>query len=341
MKSIQPPLRKDGAPKRVGKKDIRLLRLRIGTDDKRNPIWAEFPMIYHRSLPLDGIITGVQVTKRRIGSRDRWNVSITFDDNQQTIPVEIKSAAGIDLNWFEYPDRVSVANWEGSDGQAGEISIPKSLLDKLHQPERIKSIRDKKFDIVRTDLLNWLHSNQNKIPDWLREKSQNIDKWRSQSRLASLVRFWEMNRFDGDEGIFGVSGQWNKSNSLVTEGSGIAGWRYHDFHLWNWESSQRTKSVAARNEYYRVEAAKLVESYDVIGFEDINLSYLARGNAGSRNRQLVAPSEFRAACKNALRSRDKTYIEVSARNTSKNCHECEHTNNIGVERIFTCQRVWY
>jgi hypothetical protein len=333
-----PQVRKDGNNKKVGSKDLRLLRIRIGTNkETREPIWTEFPMVYHRELPMAGTILTAQVIKRRIGPRDRWTLSISFDDGQQTVQAQVKSAVGFDLNWFEYEDRISIANWIGTDGNNGEVSIPKSLINRLQKPEEIRSIRDKNFDDIRKQFVEWITATNVIIPDWLREKTEHISKWKSQGRFASLITHWADNRFDGDTTIFGISGKWNKETKSVIDGSGLAGWKFNDHHLWIWETSQRTRSIAARNEYYRVEAAKLVEQYDLIGFEDINLSWLARGNAGSRNRQLAAPSEFRNAVKNACRSKGKEYKEVPARNTTKKCNDCEHLNKIDCERVFFCQ----
>jgi hypothetical protein len=324
-----PIVKVDGTMRKVGKKDLRLFRLRIGTDNDRKPIWAEFPMVYHRDIPTGSVIQVVQVCCNKIGAREHWTVSITFNDNQNTIAHNNQSCVGIDLGWRDMQDgSVRIGYGKGTDNKEWDIRVPSSVIAALSKANEIESIRDKEFDAVRKSLVEWMTGKEN-LPEWLTKECEHLDKWRSQGRLARLVKQWSTNRFAGDEEIYGISGSWNKETKTLTKGTGIAGWRYHDHHLWQWASSQRNRGVGYRNEEYRKLAAKLADQYGSIVFEDINLSNLARGNAGSTNRQLTAPSEFRNACKNALRSRGKTegYIEVDARGTSKECGICHYYND--------------
>ena len=55
------------------------LHLRIGSDDKRKPIWAHFPMIMHRPFPRNARLTWVSVNRIRIGPRWQWSVDFTLD----------------------------------------------------------------------------------------------------------------------------------------------------------------------------------------------------------------------------------------------------------------------
>jgi hypothetical protein len=317
-----PPPRKDGKIRKVGKKDLRMLRLRIGTvKGKITPIWAEFPMIYHRPIPIGSVIQVVQVSCNKIANRERWTASITVNDNQEVKAAINNSAVGIDLGWRELPEGMRMAKWHGSDGQTGEIVIPTIILSALRKADEIDSGRDLDFDRAKVLLKSYLNSSNN-LPDWLKgwKKIDYIDKWRSQARLVSLLRFWKENRFAGDEEIV----NW------------LEYWRYHDFHLWEYSRSLDTKARGHRNEKYRIEAAQLAEKYDVLIFENLRLDNMARGKIAGSNRQLTAPSEFRLACKNAARTRNKLYKEVPAQNTTKLHAKCGALNDIGSAMEYFC-----
>lgn len=317
-----PAPRTDGKPRKIGKKDLRMFRLRIGTSDKGKPVWAEFPMVYHRDIPAGSVVSVVQVSCNKIGPREHWTVSITVNDNKEALVRSDNSCVAFDLGWREFQgEKIRVAKWHGSDGEKGEVFLPQSLLDKLRKVEQISSGRDKDFDAIRNTLVDWLVKSEASHPQWLKDKTTHIDQWKSQARLVKLVRQWANNRFNGDDEILHQ----------------LEGWRYHDHHLWCWESSQRIKAIGHRNEIYRIVAAQLAEKYGTIVFEDINLSNLAKGKVAGGNRQLTAPSELRNACKNASRTRGKDYAEVSARKTSKICASCGYENEIGSALEYFCE----
>jgi hypothetical protein len=338
------PLKANGAPRKVGKKDLRMLRLRIGTDKvdgKKQPVWAEFPMVYHRCIPANAIIQVVQVHCRKIGSREYWTASITFEDNKET-PINTNTESiGIDLGWRNITDSdgktiaIRIAYGIGSDGQKWGIQLPAHVIDILEKAKSVESIRDKNFDHIISELSTWLKTAIN-VPEWLIEECETLDKWKSQNRLIRLINRWRGNRFAGDEAIFGTAGTWDKATKTPTSGTGLEGWRYHDHHLWNWASSQRNRAIGYRNEEYRKIAAQLVRQYGTIGFEDLQLNHLAKSKIGSTSRQLTAPSKFRDACKNACRSNSKQYKEVDPKRTSKECNHCNHINDIGGKLEYFC-----
>jgi hypothetical protein len=338
-----PSPRKNGQLRKVGDKDLRLFRIRIGTaENKRSPIWAEFPMVYHRHIPATSTISLVQVSCRKVGPREKWSVSITFDDNQQIIEVNEKSVVGIDLGWRTMSNGLRVAKWQGSDGVTGEVVLPNDVLAALSKYKEIKEIRDKEFNKIRLILSNWI-VDQMFLPEWLKTETETIDKWRSQARLVKLIRRWQAERFAGDEAVMGLAGRWDKQNKRVIEGSGLLGWRYHDHHLWEWETSQRTKSIGHRNELYRIVAATLANQYDAIVFEDIRLNNMAKGKVAGSNRFLSSPSDLRNACKNAARTYGKKYDEVVAAGTSKlhatktDGSVCGYFNDLGPRLEYSCE----
>jgi Putative transposase DNA-binding domain len=319
------PLRKDGSPRKVGKKDLRLFQLRIGTEKgKIAPIWADFPLFYDRSIPPNSLIKTVQVCCNKIAQRERWTLSITFDDQRPAITNSDTSSVGIDLGWRALPEGLRVAKWEGSDGQKGEIVLPQRVLDRLAKAEEIKSGRDRDFDRFKALLSSWVAGSV--VPDWLTDEVKTLGEWRSQGRAVALLRRWKDKRFSGDEEIW----EW------------LEYWRYHDFHLYQCERSLDTKARGWRNEIYRIAAAKLAEQYGTLVFEDIRLDIMAKGKIAGDNRFLAAPSEFRNACKNAARTRGKDHVEVPAAYTTKrHLHkndgsECGFITEMGGKMEYVC-----
>jgi len=354
---IPPPkLKKDGSQRKIGNKNLKLLRIRIGTGEKNAPIWAEFPMVYHRPLPSNSVINMVQITKKIIASREKWAVSISYEDNIQFSKNEIKKVVAFDLGWREFPDRIRIACWKDNDGKSGEISLPiglgikkdsndkiiknkdgndklfHSTINKLRKVKELKSGRDLDFDRVK-QLFGYFVNSGIIFPqwfqDWLNTTNKNgkkindityISKWRSQTKLSKLILQWKNNRFTGDEDIY----MW------------LEYWRYHDFHLRDYEYNLRNKSIGAIESLYKNTAAHYANNYDAAIFEDINLSNIAKGKVGSTNRQLTAPSKFRNACKNAFNMRGKCYEEIIARNTSRECAVCHVLNDIGGKLEYFC-----
>lgn len=331
-------IKKNGSQYKIGNKDLRLLRVRIGTKDKK-PIWAEFPMVYHR--PLDGNITVVQVLNTKIGPNNIWTVSITCNTEVKSSIVN-EDAVAIDLGWRNYSDRIAIATYYGSDGVAGEISIPVKdqsrygLLDRLSYSNSIKSIRDKEFDLIKSKLSDWIKCNV--VPDWFKIDTQHLSQWKSKSRLCSFINKWMNNRFDGDKDILGATGFWNKNSKKVISGTNLLGWKYHDFHLWQLETSCLKKSVNARRELYRCAAVKLAEKYNSIVFENIDGNNMAKGKVGSTSRQLTAPFEFRSICKMIFNGRGQKYIEVPAAYTSMTCNSCKNVNEKVSSVMITCSK---
>lgn len=323
------PLKNNGGKKKVGTKSIKILKLRIGSDEKKKPIFADFPMIYHRPIPTGSTISVIQVICNKIGPRERWTVSITIETPDVKIPITNNKAIAFDMGWREKENGVTIATYQTSDGKRGEIIVPNNCLDKLRKAKDIKSIRDLEFNKAKEKLSEFIKSQS--ISDWLKEKTEHLHLWKSSNRLVRLVKDWYNNRFDGDEDIFeylGKPGNYKDKNNIVK-----GGWRYHDFHLWQWESSQRNKAINYRNEIYKQAVSKLSQEYEIAIFEDVKLNNLARGKVGSTNRQLTAPGLFRELSKDKFNK----YTEVSARHTSMDCAQCKHRNEKTSALEFFCE----
>src|SRR4029077_13309836 len=78
------------------------LRLRVGSDESKRPIFAVWPMRMHRPLPPNSLIKTASVKREKIGPRDRWTLQITVDMTETKIVAPkptIGGAVAIDIGW--------------------------------------------------------------------------------------------------------------------------------------------------------------------------------------------------------------------------------------------------
>ena len=303
-----------------------VLYLRVGSDDKRGPVWATWPLVLHRPLPAGATIQQAAVHVHRVGPREEWYVTFTLR-MPAAPPVNTDACAesvGLDVGWRQFDDgSVRVCAWSGSDGQQGELRLSAHEVNGIRRAETLEATRDKMFDTCRQALLTWLSTNE--VPSWMREDTETLSQWKSQGRLAALAIRWRVSRFDGDSSVF----------------ESLEDWRRQDKHLWLWETSQRTGALRLRKNTYRVFARELSRKYRTAVLEDFKLPAVIRrkdepeNETARSNRHLVAISELREVVKHAF----VNVAVVAAANTTRQCHECGVVEafNAAARLRFTCQ----
>lgn len=307
------------------------LHIRVGSDESRNPIWAEFPIKLHRPIPEDGVIKFIAVSKRRIGPREIWSTEFTVDLPEGTLTEKCgNGTVAVDLGWRLIDGELRVLTWYGEHSGNGELRLSAELISSLRYNEALRSVRDKNLDTLRAQLLAYLPE---ELPDWLlaltRKRGDDlpssaqararIAKWKSQARFAHLAKVWP-----------------GGCPEFLEE------WRYHDFHLWEWEASQRKKSLRRRKDLYRNFAAKLTRRYSRIILEDFDLRRVAENKApeedaenkrSKSNRQLCATSELRLAIIHAAAARGCEIVWVNPAYSTQECphDDCRHTEKWDAE----------
>lgn len=291
------------------------LRIRVGSHGDRSPIWAVFPMIMHRPLPDGSIIKNAVVNLRKIGPREEWSVHITvaLADNASEISRPESGTLALDVGWRRMEQGIRIARWVDDAGKEGEERMPEELIQAFQKADDLRSIRDQSFNTARALLVSTLEAME--LPMWLHHATHSLSQWRSPARLAQLVQTWKAKRFSGDEELFVK----------------MESWRYHDFHLWEWETSQRTKALRRRREVYRCLAAKISKTYRTIVLEKFDNRRVAIAKPkrpedegvvavpGARaNRQIASPSELIGALENAFC--DVGWVNASM--TTRICHAC-------------------
>lgn len=290
-----------------------VLWLRIGSLKDRSPAWARWPMVLHRPLPPIARVKRVSVHRRMIGPRVEWYATFALEVPQPT--GTLGGAVGVDVGWRQRPDgslRVAVVCAE--HGKPHEIVVPPEIMAGIRKADEIRSVRDRGIDAARAALVRWL--GELKITDEWREATSDLARWRSPARLAGLALWWRSHPLPNDDVEF-----W----ALET-------WRYHDWHLWRWETSQRTGALRRRRDWYRVVAAGLAMRYSNLVLEDDAglASFAGRpdpeapadNETARSNRVLAAVSELRQCLVSAFRRRGELVSLLPAANTTRTCHVC-------------------
>lgn len=274
------------------------VRLRVGSQ-RRDPVWAEWPMIYHRPLPPDARIMWAKVVRERVCGKDRWSLHLTLEDVARREKCG-EGAVAVDLRWSVTARGLRSCQWLGSDGMGDEVMLAPGVLGQLAKAEDLRSIRDKAMNEARAKLVRADFS-----PEW-RERARFVSQWRSPARFAGLALWWREHRQTGDDDAYRALEEWRKQ----------------DKHLWLWETGARRRGIARRRDQYRVLAARLARSYGVLVIERLNLAALARipevGSErddvprGRSQRVQAAPSELRSALVHAFASRGGRIMTVPA-----------------------------
>lgn len=249
-------------------------------------------MKLHRPMPSDAKITWVKLVCRRVGIRSEWSIQFTLAKAEGWQKPYGSGTVAINLGWRLRPDGVRAAYCVDSQGHQEELILPNSpqkipdeILAKLAELEQsgsdkdrkkaqrireaykrtnkvgilevvagLNSVRDKNLNTIKLQLATWLDANR--VPESLTERLKTLRSWRSQKRLAGVVRFWRDNRFAGDAEMFDKLVAWDKQ----------------DIHLYAWESNAYRHYQDWRNNLYREFADRLAKRYGRVLLADIDWS---------------------------------------------------------------------
>ena len=106
-------------------------RVRITSDDEKNPVWLEIPIVMHRPIPQDAKIQRVSVSTKKIGDRIRWFLNITvIEEEPEKEASSIGRVLALDIGWRKKGNgSIRVAYWIDSDGHTGEVELSGSFID--------------------------------------------------------------------------------------------------------------------------------------------------------------------------------------------------------------------
>lgn len=307
----------------VGEGRKRELWIRVGSEGVA-PIWAKFPMVYHRPIPPGSRIKCARVNLRRIGPREVWSATFTLD----AVPLGQcgTGAIAFDIGWRKRPGGIRVQTWADESGATGEMLLDASAFDFVDGLRRVRTVN---FNSALSLLLRQIEGLT--LPDWF---PKTVGQWQSPDRLAALAKKWKESRFPGDTDAYDT----------------LESWRYHDQHISEWESSSRATACRDRRERYRVFASKAAKTYKVAVFEDFDMRRkkpeagdrddTAQNAAPKTNKTIAAIGEFRECVKNAFLSRGGEVAFVDPAYTSRTCNSC---GSLGAKltpecTVFECQQ---
>lgn len=325
----------DSRARLVGNGKHRLLYLRVGSEG-REPIFASFPIVYHRDIPAYSRLTWIRVCSRKCGPHTEWSVQFVIDvPFEQKKPLDRHGILAMDVGFRDFGvDGMRVAVGNDSDGNIVELRLPHYLALRHKKVQDLRSIRAKNFNAAR-DVLCAARKNRNGWPDWLVAETEHAHAWRSEERLSGLIWRWKDKRWDGDGDLYAE----------------MEAWRKQDKHLWTWESAQRSRIIRQRLDIYRNFAHKISTRYESVIAERIDLARLAVDVAnelpdGPRgNRFDAALASLLDSCAIAVAGAGGSWKEVDAKDTTRECSVCGEIEpeSVGPSLEHTCSKcgaVW-
>jgi len=297
------------------------LAIRIASDEKNHPVWAEFPMVMHRPLPNDARIMGAYVTRRRDSVRIPWryDLCIGLESNEfertTSSPSQIGTTA-INFGWRHIDGKLRVATVNPEGKTPFEILLPRTIVKKFHTCDHLQSLVDTKLDEVKKTLHAWISARESELPAEFLESFRNLPAWKSNHRLAELVWYWRDHRVPGDDLIYPIMEQWKD--------------RYR--HLGDWLDNQRQHLLDWRTNYYRKFSRWLALHSRRILIDDFQISAVAKrpdpedelegGQLARRNRTIVSPSQLRLFIKQACAKYHCEAIVSPTTNNTRRCNVC-------------------
>lgn len=299
------------------------LRFRVGSDGpKKDPVFADFPMVMDRPLPDGCRIKDAYVKRSPLSVRQPWRYELCVVIDHPTYSRSVLRPGGagrmaLNFGWREMFDgdlRVCVAQTEAGDVR--EIMIPRAVVNGFAKCDELRGIMDGDFDVAKLRLSTWLREREDGVPEAFREAFSGVAFWRSKHELAELVGYWRGRRVDGDDEIFAAMDEWLD--------------RYR--HLGDWERHQSRHLLDWRRNFFRVEAARLVRENTCVVMDATDIAKLARspdpeverehGDKARRNRMIAAPGELRAAIVQAAKKYGCSVDAVSHKDNTRRCNQC-------------------
>ena len=291
----------------------------------RVPVYVRVPFVRHRPLPDGAVIKWVKLHRWQVGTRWRYELHFTLSAEIPARPVG-EGVVGVDVGWRFKPDgSVRAAYWCGSDGGEGEVVIPAERVGAYLHLRDLREIRDKRFDLMRAELLAWLCEYKD-LPESHTQRFRTLDKWRSTQALKWSYRWWLSNRIEGDGAII----------------DRLREYAVQEDHLFDWQANEAMKFEDWRNWYYRNVAQELGKRYQTVKIEQLDLGDLQRlavpgednlGDYLKKYKNVASPSLLI----HALKERFGSVAEVASEYTTMTCHACKGLNDTGKALTHQCE----
>lgn len=334
---------KTGEKRRGGERAI--AHFRIGTKDGA-PIFVKVPICVDRMPPDNAKVKWAHLICEVSGSTEHWKLmlAVQWPDANKKPDCANSGAVGINLGWPKVDGGIRVCTWVGSDGQSGELILPKHQIDALDYFDRLRSIQDKMFNDARDKLIAWLEKAKMEarfVPEWLVKGADSLHLWHSARRLCRLMDYWRDHRFAGDEDVFLPL----YGHRVMRDGKPhYEGFRLQWRHVNDMEEGRRRRLNAQRKHLYLNFAAMLrrkyktlcVDSSDyaemgkkpIVGVEDKQSQHLRRMS------RLASVGMLRMFLKQSMAN----IVEVDSKHITQTCCKCKRIMDVDAsgERMISC-----
>lgn len=284
------------------------LWMRVGSDGRRAPLWAAWPLKIHRDLPAGAVIKWARVSVRPEGTRERWTVEITVD----VPPAEQKArpAGGtliVEWGWTPLADGgIRVASWCDDRGDSGDVVLPARIAGGIVKPHGIRAVRDLVRNDAREQIARIIREDAS-APVFARQAAATMHLWGSPLRFRALWMQWREHL--GGAGVAPrvrmVCGR--RGYDPVCEDredhpayAALAEYVRRDLHLHGYEAGARANALRYRRDWYRCLAREWRGRYRAVLYSDQDLSHEARWGDDSDVRFAASPSKLRDAVKQAF-----------------------------------------
>lgn len=338
------------------------VKIRVQSDEKKKPIWATFPFIYHRPLPADAIIKYAYIDRERVGTKAKWRfrLSIITSEHPQDPAPPNENIVAVHLGHRLMDDGMRVVTWLGDDGEHGELVLDRWQLGGFDVKNNLQSARDARYAQIQPMFVGWLKALRSK-PQWLIEATDTIGLWKDSKRMSNLIVRWRDNRFAADskpltldipeihnwiemrsaQNPDRMSSHWSHIVSRFShpvDTNTMFGvmeyWRRWDKHLHEWQANQTKDAGVHRDQQYRLFTRELRKRYSKVVMGDVNWKKLAEKEEEGEKQVLTPEQRANARIASPGRMTEllverfcKDAFFVDAKHITMKCYACGHIND--------------
>lgn len=284
-----------------------VVRIRVGTDDAKQPIWVGTEVLFHRAIPDDALIRWVYLVPRREGLRTKYTVQFTVQTEAGVRPRRFgEGVAQVELRWSR--------DVTGSGERAGmivavvngseKVVLPSECVSGRELSNALRGAADQYFNEARDALKEW--AKVRPTPEWMKEDLSGIAQWRNHGKLARVVTSW-LAELPVAEHVSALWGTWKAERLALREAHGadfgdlhssyeivsnwlalhgvdderdrfvlwLEWWRRKDAHLVTWAVNASNRALRRREDFYRVTASRLTQRFGFCELRALELDKLA------------------------------------------------------------------
>lgn len=273
---------------------------------------------YHRPLPEGTRIALARLVRKRIGHDTRWTVQLTV--RRHPAPLVVSGSRNplvtVHFGWATDTSGRRVAGLAvGADpGSARLVQLPTTVEEQLQRASAIQAMRDAARDEIVAKL--------KALPQATVPAAAHAD-------FTALVKLAAQHV--SQRRIGALCAKWG--SDLADLPDWLRQWRHDDRLRWQASAHIARRARMRRRDFYRVLAAELANTFEVVAIEPLDLATAAKkidentgeriefGAKGRAGRTVAAVSELESAIRWACAKRGTVVLDVAAP-TASTCAIC-------------------